>query len=215
MTALIIIGAILLILSALAVILFLPLKVFVSFKEEFFVKIKFIGIKLFEIPEKEDKKETEIKGENKKSEEKSNESETLKKAKQIFADLKEKHGTTEAVKKILQLLRNMLSHIKPYLRYIKIKKIVFNLTVATGDAASTAIEYGKICSAVYPVLAFLDTYKGVYFKKINVGTDFNSDKTVFNFSLQVRVPLIFLIIMAFKIISDYKIFIEENNDERK
>ena len=215
MTPLIIIGAILIVLLGLTLLLFLPLKVYISFKEEFFIKVKFASVKIFEIPEKESNKRKKKKASGNSDRKEKSESETFKDAKKLFVKLKEKYGFSKAVRKIFALLKEMLSHIKPYLSHIKIKKIVLNLTVASGDAATTAIEYGKICSAVYPVLSFFDTYKGVYFKEINVGTDFTSQKTVFDFSLQIKVPIIYFVIMAFKVVIDYKNFIEEKVYERK
>ena len=215
MTALIIIGVILLVLLGITVLLFLPLKVFISFKEEFFVKVKFAGVKLFEIPEPSPKKKSKkAKKEQSKVEEKGGLA-VVDDAKKLFVKLKEKYGFLGAVKVIFAFLKETLSHIKPYFRHIKIKKIILNLTVASSDAATTAIEYGKVCSAVYPVLSFFDTFEQVYFRQINVGTDFQSQKPDFNFSLQVKVSIIYFIIMAFKVVFDYKKFIEEKVYERK
>lgn len=216
MIPLIIIGVILLTLLLLTTVLFLPLKVFVSFKEEFSVIIKFVGIKVFEVPEKATKKKTSVKNKSEKTEkEQKPKSQLLENTKQIFVSLKEKYGFAGAVNKIFKFIGELLSHIKPYLRHIKIKKIKLNLKVASNDAASTAIDYGKVCSAVYPVLAYLDTFKAVYFKEINLSSDFTSQKSEFDFSLQANIPIIYLFLVALKVVVDYKKFIEENNDERK
>ena len=53
MIALIILGALLLLIL---LILFLPLNVFISFKEEFYVKVKFAEIKLYETTKKKKQK---------------------------------------------------------------------------------------------------------------------------------------------------------------
>ncbi len=210
MIALIIIGALLFLIL---LILFLPLNVFVSFKDEFYVKVKFVGIKLYETNEKKNQKD------KKKTEGVSSEKEenmALGESKELFSFLKKKYGFIGGVKKLLVLFREMLAHIKPYLRHIKFKNIIVSITVSSDDAAATAIEYGKVCGLAYPVLSYLDSYSTVNFKKIDIKSDFDSNKKEFEFSLKIKLQIIYMLISVFKIYSDYKNFtLKENYDERK
>lgn len=213
MTALIIIGAILLLIF---LVLFLPVNVFLKFQNDFFIKIKFAGIKLFEISEKEKKSDSDKKTDKDGKKNEDSENPALKQGKELFSFLKEKYGFSGAVKKVFSLLKDMLTHIKNLLRHIKIKKIKLDLTVSGADAADTAIEYGRICTAAYPVLAFFDSFSGIDFKQININSDFNGNKKEFEFSLVVKLQIIYLLIAAFKIYSEYKNFtIKENYNERK
>ncbi len=214
MIALIILGALLILIL---LIFFLPVNVFVSFKNDFFVKIKFAGIKLFEIPKEKDKSKTSKsdKKPEKKSVQKA-EQPVFKQSKELFLFLKEKYGFFGAVKKVLLFLGNILTHIKKLLRHIKIEKIKLAITVSGDDAASTAIEYGKVCSAAYPVLSFLDSFSSISFKQIDINSDFTENKKEFEFSLNVKLQIIYMLIAAFKIYSEYKNFtLKENYNERK
>lgn len=212
MIALYIIGAVLLILTA---VLFLPVSIHLVFVEDFFVKIKFAGIKVYEIkPDGEDKEKNQKKDSTEKEEKQENPA--TKEGKQLFGFLKEKHGFTGAVKSLLGLLGDVLTHIKKLLRHIKIKRVELKLTVAADDAAQTAIEYGTVCAAAYPVLALLDSCAEVGFKNIDIKSDFNSGKPDFSFSATVRMQIFFLLSAAFGIYTEYKNFtLKENYNERK
>ena len=210
MTFWVILGVIILIFAAL---LFLPISVLIWFKDDFRVKIKFAGFNVFHInPEKEEEKTsekaTERKVKKKKAEKKSREN--------IFSKLKDKYGFIGAVKEIMTLVRNCIIHIKWLFSHIKFEKIRFNLEIGTPDAAKTAVDYGKACAAVYPVLALLDGQKNVKFKKINVKSDFSRESSTFDFSLEISSRLFFMILAAFKILIEYNKFKVRNEDnERK
>ena len=202
MIALIILGVIFLIL---AFILLLPINLFLRFDNELFIKVKLAGIKVFdsnkiEAKEKEHKpKETEKTKENG--------------LKTFFSKLSEKYGYLGAVKKVINLIGKMLSHIKKLLRHIKIKKVILNLVVVGEDAAATAVEYGAICSAVYPLLSFLDSCAKVDFKNINVTSGFEYKKSHFDFSLVCKLRIIFLLIALIGIFKEYKNFSEEEEKQ--
>ena len=210
MIALIILGALLFLILF---ILFLPLNVFISFKEEFYVKVKFAKIKLYETAKK-----NEQKGKKKVTQESSEKEEqsTIGQSKELFLFLKEKHGFFGAVKRLLSLFRTMLDHIKSPMRHIKLNNIRVAITVSGDDAAATAIEYGKVCSVAYPVLSYIDSFSSVKFKKIDIKSDFAENKKEFEFSLKIKIQIIYLLISAYKIYLDYKNFtLKENYDERK
>ncbi len=201
------------ILALILLILFLPVKIFISFKEAFKIKIKFFGIKVFEIePQEQEKTDKALD----KVSDKNAQKDTENKAKKIFKGLKEKLGFTGAVKEIMRFLLDCLTHIKALLRHIKINKIRLNITVASDDAAKTAIEYGSVCSAVYPVLALIDTVPNIGFKEINIRSDFEGSECDFSFSLQIGIQIFYGLISAFKIYKVYRNFVIRNEEnERK
>lgn len=214
MTALLIIGSIFLLIL---LILFSPVKVFLGFENDFFAKVKFLGFKVYETPQKTGKKkvsEAKNKQSGKKAEKENNTA--LKEGKQLLLILKEKYGFTGAVKKVLNLIYGMLTHIKKFLRHIRIKKIKLNLVVSGSDAAETAVEYGKVCAAVYPVLGFLDSFSSIELKRINISSDFAENKKEFEFSMVIKLQIFYMLVTAFNVYKDYKNFtIKENYNERK
>ena len=202
------------ILALLLAVLFFPLDICVKFLNNFHLKIRFAGLKVFETKPKtleNDKNEDESsKNDDIPSKEKTSNT------KELFSFLKEKYGFIGAVKTILSFIKDAVSHIKKLLKHTKVKKVELNLTVGSKDAAQTAIEYGVACTVVYPFAAFLSSYTDIGFKSINVKSDFNSQKSEFNFSAVIRLRVFFLAMGAFRVYKEYKHFlIKENYYERK
>lgn len=200
-----VIGIILLILAA---VLFLPIGVSLGFDEDFTLKATFAGIKVYELKtkeahkkEKKDEKEADDQKDKPEKEKKDNV------AKQIFTKLKEKYGFVGAIKKLMSFLKECLVHIKFVLKHIKFEKIRLSLVYGSGDAADTAIKYGEICTAVYPVLSLLDSASNVKFKKIDIKSDFKEQKTEFSFSASVKTRIFFLLVAAFRLYKTYKNFL--------
>ncbi len=205
----IILGIMLLLLFLL---LFLPVSVYIKFKEKFHIKIHFCGIKLFETKTEQKKEQDDYK----KSDSEKPKAKNKNEIKSLWNFLKEKHGFKDAVKTVLGFTSDLLSHIKKFLRHIKIEKVKLNLIIASSDAAKTAIEYGEICSAIYPITAFLQSYAKINFKNINISTDFTSEESHFDFSAAIRLRVFFLLIAAFRCYNQYEKFIlKENYNERK
>ena len=195
------------ILVLLLLILILPIKVFIKFKDGLYLKFKILNIKIYEIKPESNKNDSQGDTISDKTAKKDTEKDT----KNLFEKLKQKHGFLNSVKVLLRFVKDCLTHIKTLLRHIKIKRIILNISVASNDAATTAIEYGGICAATYPVLAFLDSFGQVKYKSINIKSDFNSNKPSFDFSAIIGLKIIFLIIAAFKIYKEYKSFKEREN----
>ena len=189
----------------LLLILLLPFGVSVKFKDEFELKIHIFGVNIYSVLPKK-KAETE----QKKHTDTPDLKEEKNKDSKLFQKLKAKKGFSSAVKEIFSFIYDCLSHIKNFLRHIKIKRLTLDITVASDDAAKTAIEYGAVCSAVYPTLALLDTCPNIRLKQINVKSDFSSQKADFGFSLKAYFQLLFILIAAFKIFKEYKKFVARN-----
>ena len=208
MIALIIIGAILLILAA---ILFLPVDAVFRFKEEIFFKVKFSGITVFKLkPKDEEKEKTEEKPETDAKPQPKKENTAIS----FFKKLKEKYGFSGAVKQIFGFVRDLFPHIKSLLKHIKIKRVGLDIIIAEGDAAKTAIEYGSVCAVVYPVLAAAESIANIEYKAINIRSDFEGSESEFSFKATVRTRIFFLLIALIKIYSEYKKFTAriENNE---
>lgn len=193
---------ILAVLAFIVLLLFIPISVYIKYDGDFSVKLKVAGVKAYELEPKEDIKEPKPDNESDKK--------VKKQTEKAFDKLKKKHGFTGAVKEIITLIKAVLERLKDSLKYIGVRKLCIDIKVATGDAATTAIEYGAVCSAVYPVLTFIDGIANIKMKSINVTADFNSDNSDFAFSVIIRARVLFLIIMAFGVFSEYNKFKTRN-----
>lgn len=213
MTAVIIILALLLFITALLVV---PFGADITFKGDFSVKIKFLGLPVFRTSPKVKGKHAKPTPKKEKPKKEREENKALKETKDIFTFLRRKYGFLGAVRKIFGFLKEVLLEVKALLKTVRVKKTVLNITVASSNAAQTAIEYGGVCSAVYPVLSYLNSCAKVGLKSINIKSDFDKKEPLFDFSLTVSLRIISLIILAFKIYKKYRQFIlRENYNERK
>ncbi len=212
MTLLIILGVILLILLG---ALFIPVRVDLELIEEFKFKVSFLKITLFKSEtQKEEPKKQQT--QRKESQENKPKNGTLENIKAYFKGVKEEKGLNAAIKEGFSLVGELLGHIKRLFKHINICKVKLNVTVSTPDAALTAIEYGSVCTAVYPVTSFLDSVANIGFKEINITADFKSGKSDFSFSGTVKMQIFYLLICAYKIYKPLKKFItEKKENERK
>lgn len=186
------------VLALLGILLLLPVSLHISFKDDLFLKVKLSGIRVYEIKPQEDiEKPSPAEASDKSAE---------TDVKGAFKTLTEKLGFRDAVKEILTFIKALTVRLKKQLKHILIRRLILNVRVASPDAAKTAIEYGLLCSAIYPALSFIDTTLNAEYKKINVFTDFEQDKPDFDFSVIIRVKILFLIKMAFAAFSEYKNF---------
>ncbi len=197
MVALYIIGGILLLI---ALLLFLPITAQIKFKDDLSLKVKFLGITVYKLKEKQEKPKTE-KPEKEKTKQKPKEKEQG-----IFSKLKAKHGFKGAIKEIFDFASSVIREIKPQLLKIKFRKFKLDLIIVGEDAAMTAIEYGAVCGIVYPVLSFIDQNLNIKLKQINVEAGFKHSESSFSTSFDVKANAFLLLIIAFKALKEYKNF---------
>lgn len=181
----------------LGILLLCNITVEVSYNNEFSLKLKFLNFTLFSTDKPKTKEKTE---ENKKT--------TVKKEKKesFFKKLKEKYGFSSAVREIFNFAKDCIVHIKKFLRHILIKRVNLQINIVGDDAAKTAIEYGAVCSAVYPTLALLQSVGNINYKKIDIKSDFEGKNSYITFSAKIKARIIYILIAAFAIFSEYKKF---------
>ena len=104
------------------------------------------------------------------------------------------------------MLSEALNELSFILKKAKFKKVYLTITVATDDASKTALSYGRICSVVYPVTAYMDNELKVSRNAfdINIGCDFNTDKPDYSFELEVSLTSLHGAISAIKLFRKYK-----------
>ena len=190
------------VLAFIVLLLLIPISLHIKYDGDFSAKLKIAGVKAYEVAPKEDMEKPKPDTESDKK--------VKKQTEKAFDKLKKKHGFAGAVKEIFSFIEAVLKGLKKQLSHIAIRKLCLEVKVATGDAATTAIEYGAVCAAIYPILTFIDSTLNVKMKSINVSSDFNSDKSEFGFSVIVRVKIIYLIVVAFGVFSEYNKFKTRN-----
>lgn len=175
---------ILLVLSGIVALIccILSIRVLIQFdyRDKVFLHIKWAFLKFDILPAgKKKPKPEKPKAEEKPPEEKPPKPETAPKQKKpnpikAFLNNEGLEGLYEILYQTCQALGGFLGKI---LRKIKIEELFFSLSVGAGDAASTAIAYGKTASVVFPMLGYICSHMRVGKYDAEVTPDYLSGKT--------------------------------------
>ena len=197
---------ILAIVSLLVFILVLPVHLSFSLYGDdvcIFVRILFFKYTIY--PEKEKKEKKKV-TKTKKEKPKDKKEIKPKEKKEVFT-------LEEKITYITKLSRVIIDKIKKHL-VIRLKD--FEIVVATGDAAKTAIIYGSVCGGLSALFAIL--YESMNFKisqkAKGVSMDFLSDKMIINFKLDFCVNIIKGLLILLPTAMEY-IKIKSNEEEEK
>lgn len=184
------------------VLLFLPVTADLSYVKEFSYRIKYAGFVLLDSEKRVDIKKVKRKKKQKKSDDTSAQKSSGKEDNFFKKTYKQKGfvGTVSYFSEILMLLLKKLWFVVKRLKFTRFK---LHIAVATDNAASTAIEYGRICSAVYPILAFLETNADFKSKEVNVSADFDKTDSAVTASISVTTRLIYFLIVAVSAIFEF------------
>ena len=164
--------------------------------------VRFAGIRIYKIEPGKDIKKPKADAESDKKAE--------KQAENPFKKLNREKGFRVALSEITSFIKALILRIKKQLRHIKITRLCLGIKVAADDAALTAIYYGAVCSAVYPILSLLDSLSNIALKQIDIRADFESAKPDFAFSARVKLRLFFLLAAAVAALSEFNKFKTRN-----
>ncbi len=202
----------------LAAVLSLPLNIYAEYKDSFVLYLRWLFIKIYIYPPLDKKKKS--KKEKKKKEE--SKEDKPKKEKQP-EDSKEKGENfikvfynNQGITGILELIANICNKLgggfKSIGKSFYIRRLWLRINVAGGNSADTAVDYGKMCSAVYPAMGYILSVVHSKNCSIKVQPDFLGSKTQGAFSLKLAVipsrTLEGIIVMGVKILIEIiKVFI--------
>lgn len=179
----------------LLIFLYLPITVDLSYVKELSYRIKYAGFILLD-----SEKKVDIKGKRKKKKKKSENDTASKeqsgKGENFFKKTYNQKGFFGTVRYFSELLMMLLKKLWFVVKRLKFTRFKLDIAVATDNAANTAIEYGGICSAVYPTLALLETNADFKSREVNISTDFDKTESTFAASISVTTRLIYFLIVA-------------------
>lgn len=170
MTALYIIVGILLFLFLL---LMIPVSFHFVYDGEPKLILQYLFIRIRLVPPKEKPEAQESKVENsekqapKKSEKKDNKLKKLYKKRGL-------DGLLEILEEIISIIKDTSTKL---IKHIVIKKLKIDLLIVGDDAADTAMKYAYVCSAVYPMISFIDSNIKLRKKEIDINAGFNEKET--------------------------------------
>lgn len=203
MTALLVIGVILLIIIA---FLLLRVELHIEYGEKFTFSVYFARIKLYPISKKEKRQEKK----NKPKKDKPHD----KKENLIKKTYKDK-GFEGTFKLFSYVIKRVAEKLLWLLKRLKIRNFRLDLSVRGDNAADTAIKYGGVCAAVYPLIAFLDSNLNIKLKNIDISPLFEGKKSSVSFSAQIKAEIIVLLAVAISAFCEYKKIRDVFFNERK
>ena len=140
------------ILLLLFLILLIKIEVLATYTQELTLtlKILFVRTTLIPPPEKKEKKKPEKKKPEPKKEEKPKKEKEKKPS--YLEKLKKKKGLSGIVSLFVSIARIALGMLKGIFSHIVIKKLDVGIALSGEDSSSVALNYGKLCSAIYPAI---------------------------------------------------------------
>ena len=188
MTALyIILGIVLFFIAVLSI----PVVLDMEYGDVFKLRVSWLFVKINILPKDESKKKP--KKEKKPKPEKTQEEKPAEENLAVDAPKKDNpikiFYEDQGVLGIVELINNVASYLgkfsKGFLKSIYIKKLRIRIRVTEGDAAQTAIKYGKFCQMIYPPLGFICSSCHVKDYDVNIQADYCGDKTRGEFETKV------------------------------
>lgn len=204
MTALIIIAVVL------AVLLFLllsDLRVKIIYDGKLFLRVGFLCFFYTVVPNKKKKQ----------SKEKASKSDK-ENVPDSFERLKKERGLSGAISDVIDVFKNVIDKFKTILKHLRINPFFVKIDVGSEDAALTAIEYGAVCSVVYPFAGLLSSETKLKDPRIIINADYDNNIANIEFKIGFKIRLIFLIFAATKFFFSYtteKFFAEKNKTQHK
>lgn len=183
-----------------ALLLFLPASAVLNYDDEFTYYVRVLGIK---IKPRKDKKQKSV--EEEKPTKKKN------RVKEYFG----RFGVSEALKRGVTFLKRALGRVSFALRHCSVRDLRLKITVAGNDAALTAIEYGTVCSVMYPFLRYLYSVLDIKAKQVDIISDFETGESDISFHARLNIAPFWLLVAAYGIYKEYRILTEEKANERK
>ena len=177
------------IIALFVIILSIPLKVALGYDDKISLDIRYLFVKLKILPTDPNKPKKEKAPKEKKPEEPKKEEAPKEKKPNPIIEMAKANGF-DGMMEVLGNLGNVLKIFGgKLLRSIVFNKADINITVGTGDAASTALKYGKTCQKIYPIMGFLCSNNVVKHHNINISADFLANDTKGNFYFEMNICL--------------------------
>ncbi len=137
-------------------------QVFFFYSEDITLTLKLLFFKIKLLPQDEEKKKKEKKPKKEKKEKKKKEEEKPEKDKKeekkkpsLLAKLKDKHGVTGLIDLFRSAASIATGMLKGIISHVVFEKLDVGIMLSGEDAASVALTYGKVCSALYPAINIL------------------------------------------------------------
>ncbi len=107
----------------------------------------------------------------------------------------EQNGLLGAIKELLFIVKTILSRGMNLAHHIRVKRFNMVVTAASDDPAKTAVEYGALCSVVFPALSGFQSLMKWNDRKteVLVNSDFCAEKPTLFIDFKIKLKLFFIV----------------------
>lgn len=116
----------------------------------------------------------------------------------FITDYKKAHGLDGLIELIKTLARIALEAVRKITDHTVISKMELHLLIGTDDAATTALTYGRACSAVFPLISVIENNVKKCRHKEYISPCFTITETKVYFVLKARIVPFFILSAAVK-----------------
>lgn len=174
------------------IILLIPISVIAKYSQNsfnLFLKIGFIKLSLVPSGEKKKNKKQKNKTPDKSEKE-------VKKAEAKTKKGKDLNQIVNIIKKAAKLVQGVL---KDFFKHIIIKKMQISISVASENAADTAINYGYYCSVVYPAVGIIAKNTNCKAYGVEISPNFDEKaSSQYDVDFEAKILFIWLVELVFK-----------------
>ena len=182
-------------------------RVFALYSQDLTLTLKILFFKIKILPQPEEKKEKEKKPKKEKKEKKKKKEEEKpekdkkeeKKKPSLIAELKDKHGVTGLIELFRSAANIATGMLKGIISHVVFERLDVGIMLSGEDAASVALTYGKVCSALYPAINILASATVCRDYNISIEPVFDPEKpTEVYANVHVYLRIIFVLGAALK-----------------
>lgn len=187
----------LIVIAVILILLMCPLKVFLDYDGDLKLNLGYLFLKFQLVPPKpknEKKKKTEEKKEKKPEQEKKQE----EKRPSTFQRLMNKHGIDGLIDILKEVVSIVVDFLRDFAKHLYVTRCNIRICIVGDDAADTAIKYGYVCSAVYPLLSVLEQNSVLKKHSTDISAGFLAEKTAAEMELTFKIRLLFLLGAVFR-----------------
>lgn len=183
------------IIAFIALILSIRITINGEYFDSFKLNIQWLFIKIQLIPSKPKKDKPPKKEKQKKEKEEVVEesTESTEKKENIFIKFYKNQGFNGVIELINNAAKDLGKMLSSFKKHIVLRELYLWMTISSGDAAQTALDYGKVCQKVFPSLAFICSNLTVKKYDVEVEPDFIGVKNNAQFVFSVSVRPIFIV----------------------
>lgn len=137
-------------------ILLIPVEIIAHYGDDLTLTLKVLFYRKVLLPQPEKPEKPKMEKKEKKPEDKPKEKKEPKEEKEkkssYLTKLREKKGLSGVLSLLTGLAKIAGSTLKGLFSHLVIRRLDVGIALSSGDAASTAINYGRLCAVVYPAV---------------------------------------------------------------